>query len=133
MSENKSNVMDDSKKSEELVEVAEEKVSMPDGLIKVSNRCKSCKNIFLLSSILYHITLVFPRDGTSRGTSRDKPGRVVPLSRCPGTTKNSCPGVPLSRDKGRSKCPGPNSSVPARPGTKRFNFFQKKKARFPVL
>ena len=56
MSENKSNVMDDSKKSEELVEVAEEKVSMPDGLIKVSNRCKSCKNIFLLSSILYHIT-----------------------------------------------------------------------------
>ena len=56
MSENKSNNMDDSKKSEELVEVAEEKVSMPDGLIKVSNRCKSCKNIFLLSSMIYHIT-----------------------------------------------------------------------------
>ena len=56
MSENKSNMMDDSKKSEESVEVVEEKVSMPDVLVKVSNRCKSCKNIFLLSSILYHIT-----------------------------------------------------------------------------
>ena len=56
MSEINSNKMDDIKKSEELVEVVEEKVSMPDGLIKVSNRCKSCKNIFLLSSILYHIT-----------------------------------------------------------------------------
>ena len=42
----------------------------------------------------------------------------VPLSLCPGTKKNSCPGVPLSRDKGRSKCPGTNSSVPSRPGTK---------------
>ena len=39
--------------------------------------------------------LVFPRDGMSR----DK--------------KNF-----LSRDKGRSKCPGTNSSVPGRPGTK---------------
>ena len=26
------------------------------------------------------------------------------------------PGVPLSRDKGRSKCPGTNPSVPGRPG-----------------
>ena len=60
----------------------------------------------------------FPRDGTSRGTSRDKPGRDVPLSLCPGTKKISCPGVPLSRDKGRSKCPGTNSPVPGRPGTK---------------
>ena len=57
---------------------------------------------------------MFPRDGTSR----DKPGRDVPLSLCPGTKKISCPGVPLSRDKGRSKCPGTNSSVPGRPGTK---------------
>ena len=75
--------------------------------------------------------VVFPRDGTSRGTSRDKPGRDVPLSLCPGTKKNSCPGVPLSRDKGRSKCPGTNSSVPARPGTKRFKNFQKKGPDFP--
>ena len=58
--------------------------------------------------------LVFPRDGTSR----DKPGRDVPLSLCPGTKNFSCPGVPLSRDKGRSKCPGTNSSVPGRPGAK---------------
>ena len=49
----------------------------------------------------------------------------------PGTKKNSCPGVPLSRDKGRSKCPGTNSSVPARPGTKRFKKFQKKRPDFP--
>ena len=30
-------------------------------------------------------------------------GRDVLLSLCPGTKKNICPGVPLSRDKGRSK------------------------------
>ena len=35
-----------------------------------------------------------------------------------GQKKNSCPGVPLSRDKGRSKCPGTKHSVPGRPGTK---------------
>ena len=35
-----------------------------------------------------------------------------------GTKKFSCPGVPLSRDKGRSKCPGTNPSVPGCPGTK---------------
>ena len=52
------------------------------------------------------------------GTFRDKPGRDVPVSLCPGTKKNSCPGVPLSRNKGRSKCPRTNSSVPGRPGTK---------------
>ena len=73
--------------------------------------------------------LGFPRDGMSRGTSRDKPGRdvplswdkkvlPVPLSLCPETKNISCPGVPLSRNKGRSKCPGTNSSVPGRPGTK---------------
>ena len=59
--------------------------------------------------------LGFPRDGTSRGTSRDKPGRDVPLSLCPGTKIFSCPVVPLSRDKGRSKCPGTKPSVPGRP------------------
>ena len=35
-----------------------------------------------------------------------------------GTKKFSCSGVPLSRDKGRSKNPGTNSSLPGRPGTK---------------
>merc|ERR1711997_1414207 len=58
--------------------------------------------------------------------TRVSTGRDVPLSLCPRTKKNSCPGVPLSRDKGRSKCPGTNSSVPARPGTKQFKNFQKK-------
>ena len=42
------------------------------------------------------------------------------MSLCPGT-KKSCPGVPLSRDKGRSKCPGTKTSVPGRPRTKRIN------------
>ena len=37
----------------------------------------------------------FPRDGTSR----DKPGRDVLLSLCPGTKKFPCPVVPLFRDK----------------------------------
>ena len=77
----------------------------------------------------------FPRDGTSRGTSRDNPGRDVPLSLCPGTKKIPCPVVPLSRDKKSflvplSLCPGTkkfpcpasrpgtNSSVPVHPGTK---------------
>ena len=59
----------------------------------------------------YVSTLGFPRDGTSRGTSRDKPGRDVPLSLCPGTNKFPCPVVPLSRDKKvlpvqLSLCPG---------------------------
>ena len=70
--------------------------------------------------------VVFPRDGTSRGTSQDKLGRDVPLSLCPGTKQNSCPGVPLSRDKGRSKNPGTNSYVPGRPGTKLIKNFQKR-------
>ena len=50
--------------------------------------------------------------------SRDKKVLPVPLSLCPGTKNISCPGVPLSWDKGRSKCTGTNSSVPGRPGTK---------------
>ena len=45
-------------------------------------------------------------------------GWDVPLSLCPATKKFSCPGVPLSRDKGRSKCPRTNSSVPGHPGIK---------------
>ena len=61
----------------------------------------------------------FPRDerpGTNRdGTSRCPfvPGQknfLVPAS--------LCPGVPLSQDKGRSKCPGTNPSVSGRPVTK---------------
>ena len=49
-------------------------------------------------------------------------GRNVPLSLCPGT-KNIL--VLLSRDKGRSKNPAPNSSVPGRPRTKWIKNFQK--------
>ena len=56
--------------------------------------------------------VVFPRDGTSR----DKLGRDVPLSLCPGTKKFSCPGALLSRDKGRSKNPETKSSVPGHSG-----------------
>ena len=38
--------------------------------------------------------------------TRVSTGRDVPLSICPGTKRFSCPVVPLSRDKGKSKCPG---------------------------
>ena len=58
--------------------------------------------------------LSFPRNGTSQ----IKPGRDVQWSLCPRRKKVSCPSVPLSRDKDRSKNPGTNSSVPGRPGTK---------------
>ena len=79
-----------------------------------------------------------PRDvpgqtGTGRPVvplSRDKKFLPVPLSLCPGTKNISCPGVPLSRDKGRSKCPGTNSSVPGRPGTKWIKKFPKKRLDF---
>ena len=57
----------------------------------------------------------FPRDGTSRGTSREHPGKDEPLSLCPGTKKFPCPAVPLSRDKSSRKNPGTRSSVPGRP------------------
>ena len=96
-------------------------------------------------SLIAHITaglleVVFPRDGTSRGTSRDKPGRDVPLSLCPGTTKFPCPVVPLSRDKKvlpvpLSLCPGTRAgtNVPGQtplsrdvPGQNEFQKFQKK-------
>ena len=48
------------------------------------------------------LRVVFPQDGMSQ----DKRGRDIPLPLCPRTKKFSCPGVPLSRDKGKSKCPG---------------------------
>ena len=48
------------------------------------------------------------------------------MSLCPGTKKFSCPGVPLSQDKGRSKCPGTNSSVSGRPWTKLPPKYQEK-------
>ena len=73
------------------------------------------------------LSLRFPRERTSRCPF--VPGQKsfpVPLSLCPRTKKISCPAVPLSRDKGRSKCPGTNSSVPGRPGTKWIIFFWKK-------
>ena len=79
------------------------------GLIQDDQSQQGIKSQWYIPKVQFSI--VFPRDGTSRGTS--------------GTKKKSCPGVPLSRDKGRSKCPGPNSSVPARPGTKRFKKFQR--------
>ena len=44
--------------------------------------------------------------------ARVSTGQDVPVSLCPGTKKFSCPGVPLSRDKGRSKCPVTKLSVP---------------------
>ena len=75
--------------------------------------------------------------------SRVSTGRDVPLSLCPGTKRFSCPGVPLSRDKGKSKCPGTNTSVPGRLGTKSLSqkntknrkrtFQNRKMTRFPVL
>jgi hypothetical protein len=43
--------------------------------------------------------------------SGDNPGWDVPLSLCPGTKIFPCLDVPLSRDKGRSKNPGTNSST----------------------
>ena len=55
--------------------------------------------------------VAFPRDGTSR----------CPF--VPGQGHYLRPIVPLSRDKGQSKCPGTNSSVPGRPGTKSFSIF----------
>ena len=45
------------------------------------------------------------------------------------TKKFSFPGVPLSRDKGRSKNLGTNSSVPGQNELKNF----KKMTRFPVF
>ena len=53
-----------------------------------------------------NLKVAFPRDGTFR----------CPF--VPGQGHFPCPGVPLSRDKGKIKCPGTNSSVPVRPGTK---------------
>ena len=58
--------------------------------------------------------------GTRRPAGR--PGTIRDGTSCcpfvPGQKSFGCPGVPLSRDKVRSKCPGTNSSVPGRPGTK---------------
>ena len=71
--------------------------------------------------ILVQFKLGFPRDGTSR----------CPF--VPGQGHFPCPGVPLSRDKGKSKCPGTNSSVPGRPGTKLFIFPHKLHFFFPIF
>ena len=81
-------------------------------------------------------SMIKTRISKGQDVPRDVPGQsgtgrpVVPLSR---DKKKSCPGVSLSRDKGRSKCPGTISSFPARPETKRFKIFQKKETRFPIL
>ena len=55
--------------------------------------------------------LGFPRDVTSR----DNPGRDIPMSLCTGTKQFPCPTVPLSRDKKSflvllSLCPGTRTS-----------------------
>ena len=62
---------------------------------------------------------VFPREELSCGTFRDKLGRDVLLSLCPGT-------------RAGGKCPGTKPSVPGRPGTKLIKEFFKK-TTFPVL
>ena len=94
----------------------------------VKTRLKHLRTDFVscFLSQSYHIVSSVPWVLT-----RVSKGRDVPLSLCPGTKKISCPGVTLSHDKGRSKCPGTHSSVPARPGTKRFKNFQKKGPDFP--
>jgi hypothetical protein len=82
----------------------------------------------MLKKVVGQKTLSF-LSGLAKVFSRVSTGRDVPLSLCPGTKKFSCPGVPLSRDKGRSKNPGTNYSVPGHPGTK----ISEKINRFPVL
>ena len=89
-----------------------------------------------LANMMHHLASKFTVE------NRVSTGRDVPLSLCPGTKKISCPVVPLSRDKGRSKCPGTNPSVPGRPGTKSLSqnntknrkrtFQNRKMTRFPV-
>jgi hypothetical protein len=70
--------------------------------IRAANPSK-CRSINQASKQLF---------SSSQVCSSVSTGRDVPLSLCPGTKKFSCPGVPLSREKGRSKNPGTNSSVP---------------------
>jgi hypothetical protein len=76
------------------------------------------------------------RPAGQTGTGRP----VVPLSqdkkkslfRCPFVPRQksfACPAVPLSRDKGRCKNPGTNSSVPGRPRTKPGQKNLKKKSQ----
>ena len=70
----------------------------------------------LRSQRLIWFKLVFPRDRTSRETSRDKPGRDVLLSLCPGTKKI------LVRV---SLCPGTRAGANV-PGQNEIFFFQKR-------
>ena len=65
--------------------------------------------------------LGFPRDGTSR----DKPGREVPLSFCPGTKTNFLSRCPFAPGQGQEQMSWDKNLCP---GT---NF--KKMTRFPVL
>ena len=60
---------------------------------------------------------------------RPRQNRILPLSSVFTVQKKSCPGVPLSRDKGRSKNPGTNSSVPGRPRTKSLTKKHQKKGK----
>ena len=51
----------------------------------------------------------------------------------PGQSWTGRPVVPLSQDKGRSKNPGTNFSVPGRPGTKSLSPQKNKKQEKDVL
>ena len=90
------------------------------GLQNTYNWFDNCNVGSFKSAEWQGFVVVFPRDGTSCRTSRDK--KKI-LSRCPV--------VPLSRDKGKSKCPRTNFSVPAHPGTKWFKNFQEKRPDYP--
>ena len=81
---------------------------------------KTIKIMGLQSTVRYSISKGQDVPGQSRTRCP-----VVPLFLCPGTKIFPCPAVPLSRNKGRSKCPGTNSSVLGRPGTKWIKKFQK--------
>ena len=66
--------------------------------------------------------LVFPRDRTSR----DKPGRNVPLSLCPGTKKNLVPVSLCPGTRAGAKIPGQTPLSRDVPGQNEFKNFKKK-------
>ena len=67
------------------------------------------------------------------GFPRDHPRRDVPLSLCSGTKRFSCPGVPSSWDKGKSKCPGTKSLFQKNTKNRKRTFQNRKMTRFFVL
>ena len=85
-----------------------------------NTQCPSPTQIYRPSAIpeVVHRNFCKEDAGTYLLLSSVSTGRDVPLS--------LCPGVPLSRDKGRSKFPGTKLFVPGRPGTKLIRIFFKK-------